>query len=85
MFWAYVGWRMLRRVRVVLLVRVLAGVVLIGHPQAQLRQALDGRGVIGARIHQLGHQLQHGLEQHLRPPDERSTRHPQEVERSGSR
>ena len=67
MFWLYVGWRVLRRVRVVLLAAVLAGVVLIGHPQTQLRQALDGRGVVGARVHQLGHQLQHGLEQHLRP------------------
>jgi len=68
MFWLYVGWRVLRRVRVVLLAAVLAGVVLIGHPQTQLRQALDGRGVVGARVHQLGHQLQHGLEQHLRLP-----------------
>jgi hypothetical protein len=85
MLWLYVGWRVLRRVRVVLLAAVLAAGVLIAHPRTRLQQALDGRGALGGGIHRFERQLQHGLEQHLRPPGERRTPHPQRVERSGSR
>jgi hypothetical protein len=85
MIWLYVGRRVLRRAWVVLLAAVLAGGVLIAHPQTRLQQALDSRGAFGGGLHHLERQLQHGLEQHLRPPGERRTPHPQRVERSGSR
>jgi hypothetical protein len=84
MLWLYVGWRMLRRVWLVLLAGAVALVVLAVHPQTDLRQAMHGRGALGHQIQRLRHDLQRGLERHLRPPDDRSD-HPPRVERSGSR
>jgi hypothetical protein len=83
MLWLYVGWRVLRRVWLVLLAGTVALVVLAAHPQT-VRQAVHGRGALGHQIQRLRHDLQRGLERHLRPPDDRSD-HPPKVERSGSR
>ncbi len=80
----YVGWRLLRRVWLVMLGLTIAGVVLIAHPQKQLRQAIDGRGAIGHRLDHLERNFDRGLERHLRPPDGRPD-HPPRVKRSGSR
>jgi hypothetical protein len=38
MIWLYVGWRVLRRVRMSVLAGVVIGVVLIAHPQRQLER-----------------------------------------------
>jgi hypothetical protein len=84
MLWLYVGWRVLRRVWLGLLAGAFALVVLAAHSQTELRQAVHGRGTLGHQIHRLQHDLQRGLEQHLRPPDDRPD-HPPRVERSGSR
>jgi hypothetical protein len=45
MLWLYVGWRVLRRVWLVLLAGAVALVVLAAHPQTELRQAVHGRGL----------------------------------------
>jgi hypothetical protein len=84
MLWLYVGWRVLRRVWLVLLAGAFALVVLAAHPQTDLRQAVHGRGALRHQIQRLQHDLQRGFERHLRPPDDRSD-HPPRVERSGSR
>jgi len=84
MLWLYVGWRVLRRVWLVLLAGTVALVVLAAHPQAELRQAEHGRGSLGHQVQRLRRDLQRGRERHLRPPDDRSD-HPPRVERSGSR
>jgi hypothetical protein len=84
MLWLYVGWRVLRRVWLVLLAGAVALVVLAAHPQTELRQAVHGRGALGHQMEQLRRDLQRGLERHLRPPDDRSD-HPPRVKRSGSR
>jgi hypothetical protein len=84
MLWLYVGWRVLRRVWLVLLAGAVAMVVLVAHSQTELRQTLYGRGLMGHQVERLRRDLQRGLERHLRPPDDRSD-HPPRVERSGSR
>ncbi len=61
----YVGRRLLRRVRILLLAAVLAGGVLIAHPQTRLQQTLAGRDPFGDGIRHFGSQLQRGLEQHF--------------------
>ena len=84
MLWLYVGWRVLRRVWLVMLGVAIAGVLLVAHPQNELRQAIDGRGAIGQRLHGLQRDFERGLDRHLQPPGRRSD-HPPRVERSGSR
>ena len=80
----YVGWRLLRRVWLLLLAGAIAAVITIGHRHTDVRQALTGHGSVGRTFSRLDHQLQRGLERHLRPLDG-STHHPPRVERSGSR
>lgn len=84
MLWLYVGWRMLRRVWLVILGVAIIGVVLIAHPQTELRQAIDGRGAIAHNLSGVERSFQRGLDRHLRPPDGRHD-HPPRVKRSGSR
>ena len=50
MLWLYVGWRVLRRVWLVMLAIAIAAVVLIAHPQRQLRQAVGGRGAVAHNL-----------------------------------
>ena len=80
----YVWWRLLRRGWLLLLVGAIAAVITIGPRQTEFRQALSGHGDVGRTFNRLEHQLQRGLERHLRP-SHGSTHHPPRVERSGSR
>ena len=82
MLWLYVGWRVLRRVWLVLLAGAVALVVLAAHPQTGLRQAVHGHGSLGHQMEHLRRDLQRGLERHLRPPDDRSD-HPPRVSGAG--
>jgi hypothetical protein len=78
MLWLYVGWRVLRRVWLVVLAGAVAVVVLAAHPRTELRQAVHGRGPLGHHIERVRRDLQRGLQRHLPPPDDRSD-HPPRV------
>lgn len=80
LLWVYVGWRVLRGIRRLVVLIALAGVVLVLSSSAGRHQVLGHRSAVGGAVTR----LRTDLERHVLPPSERG-RHPRRVERSGSR
>lgn len=80
LLWLYVGWRVLRGVRRLVVLIALAGVALVLASSAGRHDVLGHRGAVAGVVTR----LRTGVQRHVLAPSERG-RHPRRVERSGSR
>jgi hypothetical protein len=65
----YAGWRLPPRVCLFLLDGAIAAAIAVGHRQRDVGRAPIGHGSVERTFSRLDHQVQRGLERHLRPFD----------------